>query len=121
MWPEGLSIKNRITMFLAQTPLDTQLVFGCPTANTNHYQRHILTNLMLIKVASRLLTTQPRYMVPDDLGSKLLQCSDKYQVSEADPLIMTQSWSWGSQIAVKKISNIIFFSRHQTMCVQIIF
>ena len=56
VWPEGLSITNRITMFLVQTPLDTQLLFGSPTANTNHYQRHILTNLMLITTFSTNLT-----------------------------------------------------------------
>ena len=35
--------------------------------------------------------------------SKSLKRSDKYLVSEVVPLIMAESWSWGSQIVVKKI------------------
>ena len=46
--------------------------------------------------------TQPRYEVATSLRVKIVQCSDQYWVSEADPSIMTQSWLWVKQIAVKK-------------------
>ena len=50
----------------------------------------------------RGLGTQPHYQAPGDLWVKNVKCRDWFQLSEAAPSIMAQSWPWGSQIAVKK-------------------
>ena len=113
-------------MFPVQTPLGTQLIFGCPTVNFEplpkgqpHYLHvnHCTFYNFDPKVTKRIVTTQPCYEVLVDIRSKLFQCRYEYRVSEPDPSIMAKSWSWGSQIAVKKISNLIFFSRYQTICI----
>ena len=49
------------------------------------------------------LGTQPLYEAPGDLQVEYVKRSDKHRVSEAASSIMTQSWPWGSHIAVKKI------------------
>ena len=46
------------------------------------------------------LRDQLRYEAPSDLRVENVKCSDKNRVSEGVPLIMAQSWWWGSQIAV---------------------
>ena len=48
--------------------------------------------------ARSVLGTQPRYEAPDDCRVKIV----KNAVINIE-LVMTQSWPWGSQIAVKKI------------------
>ena len=78
-------LKNRIKMFPVQTPLGTQLLFGCPTANFEplpkgqpHYLdvNHCAFYNFDPKVTRRLVTTRPCYEVPIDIMSKLFQCRD---------------------------------------------
>ena len=60
---------NRIRMFLVQTPLGTQLSFGCPRANFEpllkaepHYldANHCVFYIFDSKVPRRFVTTQPQ-------------------------------------------------------------
>ena len=79
-------------MFPVQTPLGTQLLFGCTTANFEplpkgqpHYidVNHCAFYNFDPKVTRRLVSMQ------------------RLIVSEAYPSIMAKSWLWGSQITVK--------------------
>lgn len=56
-------------------------------------------------VAWSALWTQAHYEAPEDLWVKQVsKCSDDYQISEAVPSILAQSWSWpwGCQVADQK-------------------
>ena len=55
------------------------------------------------------LVIQSNYEVLDDLLVETEYHSHYSWVSEADPSIMAQSWLWGSQITVKKITSFTWF------------
>ena len=82
VWPKGLRYYR---MFPLQTPIGTQLLFGCPTANFEPLAKgqplyldvnHWIFYNFDATVTRRLVMTQPRYEVPVELSSKLFQSRD---------------------------------------------